>query len=86
MDHSRNLFILKLETQSEGEWQVGTVCAVLTGAIKVVGDGIQEGVLRSEEALHHRHLAQDYENTADSADIPHRGPERDHCASPGACL
>lgn len=29
---------------------------LLTGAIKVVGDGVQEGVLWGEEALHHGHL------------------------------
>lgn len=38
----------------------------LTGAIKVVGDGVQEGVLWSEEPLHHRHLDQLEKSATDS--------------------
>lgn len=38
----------------------------LTGAIKVVGDGVQEGVLWSEEPLHHRHLDQRLRSATDS--------------------
>lgn len=29
---------------------------ILTGAIKMVHNGVQKGVLWREEALHHRHL------------------------------
>lgn len=50
------------------EWRPPGVQKVnpLTGAIKVVGDGVQEGVLWSEEPLHHRHLDQLEKSAADS--------------------
>lgn len=41
----------------------------LTGAIKVVGDGVQEGVLWSQEPLHHRHLEQLEKSDADSQKV-----------------
>lgn len=44
-----------------GGWHKGRkawVKGILTGAIKVVGDGVQEGVLGGQEALHHRHVVQ----------------------------
>lgn len=31
------------------------ISAVLTGAIEVLGDGVQEGVLWGQEPLHYRH-------------------------------
>lgn len=31
------------------------ISAVLTGAVEVLGDGVQEGVLRGQEPLHYRH-------------------------------
>lgn len=39
---------------------------ILTSAIEVVCNGVQEGVLWSEEALHHRHLVLDEPKAADS--------------------
>lgn len=36
-----------------------SVSVVLTGAIKARSDGVQKGVLRGQEALHHRHLDPD---------------------------
>lgn len=40
---------------------------ILTGAIKMVHDGVQKGVLWSEEALHHRHLVLYRRNAARSS-------------------
>jgi len=34
---------------------------ILTSTIKVVCNVVQEGILRSKEALHHRHLVLDFE-------------------------
>ena len=36
-----------------------SVSLVLTGAIEACRDGVQKGVLRGQEALHHRHLDPD---------------------------
>lgn len=47
-------------------FNLGCSVNTLTGAIKVVGDGVQEGVLRSQEPLHHRHLDQLGKIVADS--------------------
>lgn len=46
---------------------------ILTSAIEVVCNGVQEGVLWSEEALHHRHLVLDEQKAADSQAAVYRG-------------
>lgn len=41
-------------------WLYGqNVSIVLTSAVETSGDGVQEGVLRGQEALHHRHVDPD---------------------------
>lgn len=41
---------------AKSEIQTFATRKILTGAIKMVHDGVQKGVLWGEEALHHRHL------------------------------
>lgn len=50
----------KAAVREDGDAPVATITTnkrkILTGAIKMVHDGVQKGVLGGEEALHHWHL------------------------------